>query len=430
MRLDPAQSVAHSGEGDAVPIVVHAAHTDDVLPEGLFEVSWALSTVTGAGDLSGDFENAVLPDATEDEETESNSESRPHTGLGRSDSSLLRDTGYCDAASTVSANTPHGDFVHTVLGITISGARSTTSDIPGSFSDSQQGYGESDSAPTVTHAQSIGLGDVVTASDLFPAPLRGPAVSDIVLSESTPDLSVSVRETCVLSDAAQARQRSAPDSVESEMSSNLRGLRGIPRAPSTSTGVGTLSGVCDRVLLPPDGTEGEESEPGLPTISRDPSTSVSNTGLIGDADAAATISVYPSSLDSVTPTITHPVQRLDDREVFSKTPHPLDRVSPPLLARPQEMFLVLRQAWTMTHRGGVGYVDSLPELPDDSRDHAVNVRRGARPTLMSSRSARTPGDNPGNTYRESVRALAGNVRSAAESIARLLAPPRQRPRPN
>ena len=259
---------------------------------------------------------------------------------------------------------------------------------------------------------------------------------------------MSVRETCVLSDAAQARQRSAPDSVESEMSSNLRGLRGIPRAPSTSTGVGTLSGVCDRVLLPPDGTEGEESELGLPTISRDPSTSVSNTGLIGDADAASTISVYPSSLDSVITDIDFPsgsreicvspircsgwTLTVADREVLSKTPHPLDRVSPPPAGATTRDVLGSPPSLDddPPRRSRVRGRDSLPELPDDSRDHAVNVRRGARPTLMSSRSARTPGDNPGNTYRESVRALAGNVRSAAESIARLLAPPRQRPRPN
>ena len=58
---------------------------------------------------------------------------------------------------------------------------------------------------------------------------------------------------------------------------------------------------------------------------------------------------------------------------------------------------------------------------------AHSERRGARPTLMSSRSSARPGDNPG-TIRDSIRALAGNARSAAESIARLLAPPRQRPR--
>ena len=45
-------------------------------------------------------------------------------------------------------------------------------------------------------------------------------------------------------------------------------------------------------------------------------------------------------------------------------------------------------------------------------------RRGARPTLMSSRSSARPGDNPG-TIRDSIRALAGNARSATESIARL-----------
>ena len=239
---------------------------------------------------------------------------------------------------------------------------------------------------------------------------------------------MSLHETCVLSEAAQARQRSAPDSGASELRSNLRG---ISRALSTSTGVGTLLGVCDSAMLPPDGAECEESELGLPTVSRDPATSFAHTGLIGDVDAASTISVYPSNLDSVvtdidspsgsretcvSPMITHPLQRLDldragatTRDVLGSAPSLDD--DPP-------------------RRSRVRGRDSLPELPDDSCEHAVNVRRGARPTLMSSRSATRPSGNLGNTYRESVRALASNVRSAAESIARLLAPPRQRPRPN
>ena len=81
-QLDPAQSVARC-----------------TYREGLFVVSRALSTLTGVDDLSGDFENAELPDAAEDEETEPNSESRPHTGPGRSDSSLLGDIGDCDRRS-------------------------------------------------------------------------------------------------------------------------------------------------------------------------------------------------------------------------------------------------------------------------------------------------------------------------------------------
>ena len=53
--------------------------------------------------------------------------------------------------------------------------------------------------------------------------------------------------------------------------------RGISRALSTSSGVGTLSGVCHSVFfLPPDGTECEESELGPHTISLDPPTSVSH----------------------------------------------------------------------------------------------------------------------------------------------------------
>ena len=127
--------------------------------------------------------------------------------------------------------------------VSIADAHSTTSDVPGSITDSQQGYGEFDSAPTVTHAtftevlphvvvfeeseiggepprsdimsdpalslapsgevdtvpnnvhaasthavlpdvstgsdmsvpQSLDFGDVVTASDMFPAPQRGPS---------------------------------------------------------------------------------------------------------------------------------------------------------------------------------------------------------------------------------------------------------------
>ena len=78
-------------------------------------VSRGLSTLTGVDDLSGDFENAELPDAAEDEETAPNSESRPHTGPGRSNSSLLGDIGDCDAASTFSANPSHVDILQTDL---------------------------------------------------------------------------------------------------------------------------------------------------------------------------------------------------------------------------------------------------------------------------------------------------------------------------
>ena len=69
---------------------------------------------------------------------------------------------------------------------------------------------------------------------------------------------------------------------------------------------------------------------------------------------------------------------------------------------------------------------SRPRSPADMVS-AHSERRGARATLMSPRSSARLGDNPGTTS-DSIRALAGNARSAAEFIARLLAPPRQRPR--
>ena len=101
------------------------------------------------------------------------------------------------------------------------------------------------SVPTSLHAAPAS-GDVDPAFVLCPATWSSPAESDIVLSETTPSLPVSSRETCFLSEAAQARQRSAHDRGESGQRSNLRG---ISRALPTSAGVGTLSGVCDNVFI-------------------------------------------------------------------------------------------------------------------------------------------------------------------------------------
>ena len=64
--------------------------------------------------------------------------------------------------------------------------------------------------------------------------------------------------------------------------------------------------------------------------------------------------------------------------------------------------------------------------PPASQTAHLAARRGGRPTLMSSRSS---GSTPGQSYRDSVRAHAGHARSTAESIARLMAPTRQRPHP-
>ena len=64
--------------------------------------------------------------------------------------------------------------------------------------------------------------------------------------------------------------------------------------------------------------------------------------------------------------------------------------------------------------------------PSASQTAHLVARRGGRPTLMSSRSS---GSTPGQSYRDSIRALAGHARSTAESIARLMAPTRQRPHP-
>ena len=58
--------------------------------------------------------------------------------------------------------------------------------------------------------QSVVLGDVDAISAIYPDPQRGPVVSDVVLSGSTPDLSVSSRDTCVPPVIAQVKQRSDP----------------------------------------------------------------------------------------------------------------------------------------------------------------------------------------------------------------------------
>ena len=64
--------------------------------------------------------------------------------------------------------------------------------------------------------------------------------------------------------------------------------------------------------------------------------------------------------------------------------------------------------------------------PPASQTARLAARRGGRPTLMSSRSS---GSTLGQSYRDSISALAGHARSTAESIARLMAPSRQRLQP-
>ena len=78
-------------------------------------------------------------------------------------------------------------------------------------------------------------------------------------------------------------------------------------------------------------------------------------------------------------------------------------------------------------RRGASANDPLQRLnPPASQTARVVARRGGRPTVMSSRSS---GSTPGQSYPDSIRALAGHARSTAESIARLMAPTRQRPHP-
>ena len=113
---------------------------------------------------------------------------------------------------------------------------------------------------------SSGFGDVEAVSAIYPDPQRGPVLSDVVLSGSTPGPSMSSRDTCVPSVVAQVRQRSDPDSGGVGLHSNLRGLSDVSLALSTSTGVcvestsvGALSGDFDAVstvghVAPTDGT--------------------------------------------------------------------------------------------------------------------------------------------------------------------------------
>ena len=173
MRLDPAQSVAHSGEA-TLYLPLYTLLTQMMCCLRACLRSHGLCPRSRAQAISLAILKMLCCLMLQRTRKPNRTANHDHTQGSAGQTVHFSGTlGIVTQPPTVSANTPHGDILHTVLGVTIPGAHSTTSDIPGSFSDSQQGYGESDSAPTVTHAQSIGLGDVVTASDMFPAPLRG-----------------------------------------------------------------------------------------------------------------------------------------------------------------------------------------------------------------------------------------------------------------